>query len=186
MQEDTRLPRTHGDVPYTLRKRKGQKRMTLSVHGTGKVTLTVPRYVSRAAADAFVREKRSWLLDALARLSPQRRSEKEERVRYEAHKEAARALVMARLKELNAHYEHPYKRVHIRINSSRWGSASRSGTLSFDFRVLFLPPALQDYLLVHELCHLREMNHSPRFWSLVAETVPDYRERRRELRRVER
>jgi len=58
--------------------------------------------------------------------------------------------------------------------------------LNFDSRVLFLPPHLQDYLLVHELCHLQELNHGQRFWSLVAKTSPDHRALRRELRAVDR
>lgn len=82
------------------------------------------------------------------------------------------------------YYGVTWGRVTIRNTVSRWGSASRAGNLNFNYRVLFLPPHLAEYVLVHELCHLRELNHSPRFWALVAETIPDWKERRRALRRV--
>lgn len=77
--------------------------------------------------------------------------------------------------------------VAIRIGNQKtmWGSCSRKGTLSFNVRMLFLPEPLQEYLVVHELCHLHEFNHSPRFWALVARAVPEYKERRKELKKMD-
>ena len=72
-------------------------------------------------------------------------------------------------------------RVTIRGQRSRWGSCSGRGTLSLNWRLMMVPSALADYVVVHELCHLRHMDHSPRFWEMVGEVVPDYRERRRSL-----
>jgi len=104
---------------------------------------------------------------------------------YAEHKEAARALCYARLEHYNQYYNLPYNRVAIRNTRSRWGSCSSKQNLNFNYRILFLPPELQDYLIVHELCHLQEMNHGPHFWSLVAEQVPDYKIRMAELRALE-
>ena len=101
---------------------------------------------------------------------------------YEAHKERARVLVHQKLKVWNAHYQHHYKRVAIRNQKSRWGSCSTKGNLNFHYRILMLPEALQDYIIVHELCHLAIFNHSKQFWDLVAQTIPDHAQRRRELR----
>jgi len=74
--------------------------------------------------------------------------------------------------------------VKIRDQSSRWGSCSWKGNLNFSYKLVLLPEHLADYVVVHELCHLREMNHSPRFWALVSQTVPDYRAKRRELKKL--
>lgn len=101
---------------------------------------------------------------------------------YLAHKEAARTLVHERLAHYNAHYQLQYNRVAIRNQRRCWGSCSSLQNLNFNYRILFLPEHLQDYLVVHELCHLVEMNHGPQFWALVAEQVPAYQTARRELR----
>lgn len=104
---------------------------------------------------------------------------------YAEHKEASRTLCFTRLEHFNKHYNFTYNRVAIRNTRSRWGSCSSKKNLNFNYRILFLPPELQDYLIVHELCHLQEMNHAAGFWALVAEQVPDYKQRVAELRAVE-
>lgn len=105
---------------------------------------------------------------------------------YLAHKEATRALVCSRLEHFNAHYGFAYNRVSIRNQRRCWGSCTSLKNLNFSYRLLFLPPELADYVIVHELCHLKELNHSPRFWALVAEALPHYRDLRRELKEYER
>lgn len=103
---------------------------------------------------------------------------------YREHKEAARVLVHERLSALNASYNFAYNRVAIRDTRSRWGSCSQKKNLNFNYRIIFLPPHLADYLIVHELCHLAEFNHGPRFWALVAEAVPEYKIHRTALRKL--
>ncbi len=93
---------------------------------------------------------------------------------YLEHKEKARELVLARLAYFNQFYNLSWNRVAIRNQKSRWGSCSQKGNLNFNYRILFLPPELQDYIIVHELCHLRELHHRDTFWLLVAEQLPDY------------
>ncbi|MDE2399946.1 MAG: M48 family metallopeptidase [Patescibacteria group bacterium] len=103
---------------------------------------------------------------------------------YKKHKETARALVHQRITELNTHYNFKISRVAIRDTKTRWGSCSKGGNLNFNYKILFLPPHIADYIIVHELCHLKEFNHSVNFWSLVAEVAPNHKAIRRELKRT--
>lgn len=103
---------------------------------------------------------------------------------YLAHKEQVRILVHARIAYFNQHYQFIFNRVAIRNQATRWGSCSSAGNLNFNYRLVYLSPELVDYVVVHELCHLYEFNHSPAFWALVAQTIPDWRIHRSELRQV--
>lgn len=104
--------------------------------------------------------------------------------RYLALKEHARTFVRDRIALLNAPYGFRFNRIAIRNTRSRWGSCSKKGNLNFNYKIVLLPERLADYIIVHELCHLQELNHSPRFWALVARTFPDYRSLRTELRKI--
>jgi hypothetical protein len=104
---------------------------------------------------------------------------------HPAHVAAARVLVHERLAHFNQHYNFRFNRVSIKNQRTRWGSCSKLGNLNFNYKIALLPPQLVDYLIVHELCHLAEFNHSPRFHALVARAVPNHRELRRMLNRPE-
>jgi len=75
-----------------------------------------------------------------------------------------------------------YHSITIRDQKTRWGSCSSRGTLSFNYRLIFAPPAVLDYVVVHELCHLTHMNHSADFWNKVASVMPDYKQHRKWLK----
>ena len=104
---------------------------------------------------------------------------------YIEHKESARKLVLARLQYFNQHYGLEWKRVAIRNQRRCWGSCSSLKNLNFNYKILFLPNHLQDYIIVHELCHLVHLNHGQQFWMLVSELVPEYQTRVAELRRID-
>ncbi len=87
----------------------------------------------------------------------------------------ATAELPLRLVELAALHQLPVRRVSVRNQRSRWGSCSRTGTISLNWRLIQVPPSVRDYILLHELMHLRQMNHSARFWREVARVCPDYR-----------
>jgi hypothetical protein len=103
---------------------------------------------------------------------------------YLAHKAEALSLVLTRIEHFNKIYNFKFGRVSIRNQKTRWGSCSQKGNLSFNYRIALLPPALSDYVIVHELCHLQEFNHSENFWSLVAVACPNYFEIRKELKQT--
>jgi predicted metal-dependent hydrolase len=104
---------------------------------------------------------------------------------YKAHQAAARAMIHARLHHWNQYYGFEWNRVAIRNQKTCWGSCSALKNLNFSYRLLFLPPHIADYIVVHELCHLEQLNHSKDFWALVAQTIPDYKKHIQELRAIE-
>ncbi len=173
-------------IPYTLRPSARARRMRLAVHRDGSVVLTTPARFSLSFAEGFVRRHAPWLMEKLAffrglpPIDPVARYGRREYLRY---REEARALILAKLIQLAPRLGGaPFARVSIRNQKTCWGSCSRKGNLNFNYKILFLPAYLRDYIIVHELAHLTELNHSPRFWALVASAVPDWRAHRRELR----
>ena len=104
------------------------------------------------------------------------------RVEFLANKELARSLVNAKIEHFNQTYGFMVKRVSIRNQRSRWGSCSKKGNLNFNYRLVLLPPLVADYIIVHELCHLGEFNHSKKFWALVAKAIPNHKQLKKDLR----
>lgn len=100
------------------------------------------------------------------------------------HKEQALLLARNRVAYFNNSYNFGLNKINIRNQKTRWGSCSKKGNINFNYKIAFLPARLADYIIVHELCHLGEFNHSSSFWNLVAQTAPDYLEIRRELKRT--
>lgn len=113
-----------------------------------------------------------------------RAASKESKEKYALYKEDARILVHTKIAQLNTHYGHPIKKIFIKNHRSRWGSCSSKGNLNFNYKIVFLSEELQNYLIVHELCHLEAFNHSPKFWSLVAQTIPHYKMLQKKLKEV--
>lgn len=169
---------------YTINNRRASRSLRLSISPAGEVRLSKPFFVSRAAAEAFIIQQKPWIEKRLAELAKRPISllARPDRNDYLRRREEARRFVIGRLEALNAFYSFAWKRVSLRDNRSRWGSCSRQKNLNFHYRILDLPPDLQDYLIVHELCHLAEFNHSAAFWRLVSRAIPDYQERRRRLK----
>ena len=158
-------------------------RLRLTVHHDGRVILTRPFFVSQKTAEKFLRAKQVWIERQQARfinnpllIKPAGRRD------YLNRREIARQLVQERLAHFNQLYNFSFARISIRDQKTRWGSCSKKGNLNFNYRLLDLAPGDRDYLIVHELCHRQEFNHSPRFWRLVAKAIPDYAERRKKLR----
>jgi predicted metal-dependent hydrolase len=173
----------HRDISARIKKRRGSKVMRLQVQSDGAVVLTVPWRMSLHSAREFLATKYDWIVAARKRMEllPPRLLTQGGEDEYWATKERARAHITERVSLYAKHYGVTYQSLSIRNQRSRFGSCSARGHLSFNYRLIFLPPSLFDYVVVHEVCHLRELNHSPRFWALVAETIPDYREKKHEL-----
>ena len=101
---------------------------------------------------------------------------------YLKFKNEARQFVEERVGHFSKMYSFEFNRISIRNQRTRWGSCSEKGNLNFNYRILFLPPHISDYLIAHEICHLKELNHSRKFWNLVGEIIPDYSNIKKELK----
>jgi predicted metal-dependent hydrolase len=175
-------------MQYTLRENPRSRRINITVRRDGSVWVTKPRRVAIREVERFIAQSAQWIERMRTRFAQMPKTSRIESSakEYKKLKETARKEIVRHLRRLNSIYQFSYRKVFIRNQKTRWGSCSHAGNLSFNYRILFLPPHLADYIVVHELCHLREMNHSKRFWELVAQTIPDHRECRKELRKFER
>ncbi len=173
------------NVEYTLKVSKRARRMRLTIYDDGSVVVTAPSFMRESYIEQFILQKSQWVLGKLSRVRIVRtRGLALSAPSFQEGKEQTRAFVHDRLQVLNQPYCFDYKRVSIRNQRTRWGSCSKKGNLNFNYRIASLPPHLADYIIVHELCHLREFNHSQTFWDLVARTMPNHRHLRRELRGI--
>jgi predicted metal-dependent hydrolase len=157
----------------------------LSIVEDGVVRITVPKRCSLERAERFLYEKSAWVLAHLDSIekNPGRVRLPTGHLNFMRHKATARRLVMALLEELNTVYQVRYKRVSVRDQKTRWGSCSRDGRLSFSYKIVFLPPGAARYIVAHELSHLKEFNHSRKFWEWVSKSIPEHVAVRRELRK---
>ncbi len=160
------------------------RRLRISVSRGGAVEMTLPFGMPAAAAEKFLKAKRAWIEKSLAYFANQPLSmlPRGSRREYLSLKNKAQLLAEEKAAYWNRHYGFAFRQISIKNQKSRWGSCSRKGNLNFNYRIVHLPKEVLDYLVIHELCHLREFNHSPQFWQLVAKAAPEYRQLRRKLK----
>lgn len=175
------------EIRYELRVSRRARRMRIAVLRSGEVVATVPRFLNRRHAERFMKEKESWISRKINYFKNHTRKMlvPASARHYAEYRERALEFVKARTFILNTLYRFPYSSITIRNQKTRWGSCSRKGSLNFNYRILFLPVELADYLIVHELCHLKHFNHSSKFWALVAQMCPDYKANRKSLKQYE-
>lgn len=177
-------------IDYKVLKSRRTKNLRITVKQTGECVVSAPRWVTENTIKQFVESKLDWVLKVLKNFKDKgflpiekRQTKKQKRQEYLKLKEKARSLVLERLEFFNRHYNFKYNKIAIRAQSTRWGSCSANKNLNFNYKVALLSPYLLDYIVVHELCHLGQFNHSKAFWFLVGETIPDFKERVMELKK---
>ncbi len=172
------------EVEYSLKISLRSRGIRLTIYPGGDFVVTIPHSLNEKLAEAFILKKSSWILKKLnhARSYSPKTLIKGSRREYLENKESARYLIQGRVEFWNRGYQFRVNSISIRNQKTRWGSCSKKGNLNFNYRILHLPAHVIDYIVVHELCHLKELNHSKRFWDLVAQTMPEFKKIRRELR----
>lgn len=166
-------------IPHRLI-RSSRRTIAVQILPDGEVVVRAPRRMTRAAIDRFVEEKRGWIEKHLHALPP---------AQQPLSGAELRGLVQQAKEELPKTVAHfaplvgvDYGTITIRAQRTRWGSCSSRGNLNFNCLLMLAPENVREYVVVHELCHRKEMNHSPQFWAEVARVLPDFDTSRRWLR----
>jgi hypothetical protein len=172
-----------GKIGYTVRRSKRARSLRLQINCDAAVTAVAPWYFPLQAIEDFVYRHADWIKNKVAffKSKPRLILPGGTGVDYRLNKQEAADFISGRLAYYSQFYGFVFKKFAVKKQKTRWGSCSRKGNLNFNYKIIKLPARLADYIIVHELCHLKEMNHSRRFWNLVERAVPDYRQRRREL-----
>jgi hypothetical protein len=172
------------NISYILKTSRRAKYMRLSVQPDGSLVVTKPFWLSQKAVEKFIIKKAGWVIEKIEHWQKYKHLYifQKDQKNYLKHKAEASKFITERIEYCNKVYNFSYNKISIRAQKTRWGSCSQHGNLNFNYKILFLPRHLADYIIVHELCHLRELNHSKKFWNLVAKAIPDYKAVKKELR----
>jgi predicted metal-dependent hydrolase len=163
---------------YYVRHRRA-RRYVVRVDPDGRVRVTIPRGGSRRDAAAFAARHLDWILQQRASLDLSALPSVEQR---RAWIQQAREELPPRLLALAAQHGLTVSRVTVRNQRSRWGSCGRDGHITLNWRLVRMPDWVRDYVMVHELMHLRRMDHSRAYWGYVEAAFPGYRDARAWLR----
>ena len=153
--------------------------MRLDIYYDGSIVVTTPPGKRRSSVEKFLErnKKKLELINSVDRRAIHSTSKK----RYIRYKDEAFTIVLDRIAHFNDIYKFSLGNISIRNQKARWGSCSEAGDLIYNYKIIFLPEVYRDYIIVHELCHLKELNHSNRFWDLVSLAIPDYLNIKKEL-----
>lgn len=177
----------HTDYEITLI-RSRRKSLAIEITPGLQVVVRAPARMPVREINAFVKEKDDWIRAHLQRMEEKKRLREQYR-EPALSKEELQELATQAMKLIPQRVRHyapiigvTYGRITIRNQRTRWGSCSGKGNLNFNCLLLLMPEEVLDYVVVHELCHRKEMNHSARFWVEVEKILPDYRQRRKWLK----
>lgn len=173
------------EIPYTLKVSKRAKRLRLAIYCDGAFVVTTPKNLDFSVVEKFIIQKSQWVIDKLDyfRGFAESFKHKNTKAEYLKYQEQARTLATDKIAKFNKIYKFSYNKINIKNQKTRWGSCSKRGNLNFNYKIALLPERLAEYIVVHELCHLEQFNHSQKFWNLVAKSMPDYLEIKEDLKR---
>ena len=166
-------------MEYTLI-RSRRKTLSIEITPRGEILVRAPARTSRRDIQYFLESRRDWIAAHLAKLEPA----PEQLSAADLQLLAARAkeTIPPRVAAFGAQLGVTFGRITIRCQKTRWGSCSVQGNLNFNCLLMLAPEAVLDYVIVHELCHRKQMNHSAQFWAEVERILPNYQEPRRWLK----
>lgn len=163
--------------------RSSRKTLAVQIRADGTVIARAPLRMPKDRILCFLSEKESWIRMQQGRMQEREKMRQQARIHLDAAqekelRERAKSVLAQRTAYFARQIGVTYGRITVRDQKTRWGSCSQTGNLNFNFRLILAPPEVLDYVVVHELCHRRQMNHSAQFWQEVAQVLPDYRKRK--------
>ena len=170
-------------IEYTFIRSK-RKTISITVKPDGSVVVKAPLTCSKKRAEAFVAEKQEWIEKVQKKVANRQSVPKFSDAEVKSLKKQAKAELPIMVEELSKLIGVTYGTVSIRAQKSRWGSCSSKGNLNFNCLLMLLPENLRRYVVVHELCHRIEMNHSVPFWQEVGKYQPTFKEDRKQLHQL--
>ena len=181
-----RIELSDKNIEYTLKLSNRSKRVRIAIYCDGNFVVTAPQSASQNLIEQFIVKKSQWIIDKIAHFKNFKGSviPRGDRTTFLQHRDKAMAIAQSRIGYFNEFYGFGFNKINIKNQKTRWGSCSRRGNINFNYKIALLPSRLADYIVVHELCHLGEFNHSQKFWNLVAKTTPDYVDIRKELKKI--
>ena len=168
--------------------RSDRRTVSIRVNSDLSVTVRAPRWLSKKEIDRILIEKEGWINRHIEQTRQLNEKDAESGTRKLSDedirrlRELAYPVISERVRHFSEIIGVDYGSITIRNQKTRWGSCSSNGNLSFNCLLMLAPPDVLDYVVVHELCHRKEMNHSKRFWDEVEKVLPDYRKQRRWLK----
>lgn len=163
--------------------RSNRKTISLKVTPGGQLEVRCPRNMPTRQVRQFVLSKQDWIEAALSKLYQRPALPAFTDQDLKAMTAHAKAIIPPRVAYFADRIGVTYGTITIRHQRSRWGSCTAKGNLNFNCLLTQMPPEMLDYIIVHELCHRKEMNHSPRFWAEVSKYMPDWESRRAWLKK---
>ena len=168
--------------------RSNRKTVAIQVNSDLSVTVRAPRSASEKDIEEILKKKEAWISKHIEKIKKTKErleaepTEKLTREKVIALAEEALKVIPARVEYFAKVIGVTYGKITIRNQKTRWGSCSSKGNLNFNCLLMLAPPEVLDYVVVHELCHRKQMNHSKAFWSEVEKVLPDYKEARKWLK----
>ena len=162
--------------------RSSRRTVSVQVTAEGEVVVRAPRLYPKYKIEAFLRQKESWIRDRQQRLSQSPRVPVLSEAEHKLLVKEAKAWFTDRTAYFAPLVGVTYGSVTIRTQKTRWGSCTGKGDLNFNCLLMLAPEEIRDYVVVHELCHRKHMDHSSAFWAEVESILPDYRVRRKWLK----
>ena len=175
-----------------MRKSERAKNIKIEIKKSGEIFLVVPKFLPNFLGISFLKkniqkvlERRGRVLERVAggeaASHPIKKLSKND---FQKYKKEAEEKITKRVEFFAKKYGFKYNQIKIKDNKTNWGSCSVKKNLNFNYRLIFLKEEEMDYVIVHELCHLREMNHSKKFWAEVEKIIPEYKKIRKNIKNI--